>query len=72
MNYRSAGKLTPDALGHRVTVRRRLDSGGASDTVGTLTAIDPTSVTVRDKNGTDIQILVADMVAFRVILPPKR
>lgn len=67
MRFRSAGALTVDAIGRRVTVRRRLADGMASDVVGTLEAVDATSVTVRDKHGASVTIQRSEIVASRVI-----
>jgi hypothetical protein len=67
MRFRSAGALTPDAIGARVTVRRRLDDGRASDVVGVLLAIDDESVTVRDRHGDAVRIARIEIVASRVI-----
>ena len=70
MRYRSAGRLGPDAVGRRVTVRRRLPEGGASDTVGVLVALDERHATVRNAAGADVVIAVEEIVAARVIAPP--
>lgn len=67
MRFRSAGALTADAIGCRVTVRRRLPDGMASDVVGTLEAADDAAVTVRDKHGVSIRIARDEIVASRVI-----
>ena len=67
MRFRSAGELTAESIGRRVTVRRRLADGMASDVVGTLEAVDASSVTVRDKHGASVVIPRAEIVASRVI-----
>lgn len=70
MRYRSAGSLGPEAVGHRVTVRRRLPDGAASDVVGTLESIDDDAVIVRNRSGDAVRVARAEIVASRVITPP--
>lgn len=67
MRFRSADRLTADAIGRRVTVRRRLPDGMASDVVGTLDALDEHTATVRDKHGTQVTIPRGEIIASRVI-----
>lgn len=67
MRFRSAQTLGADAIGRRVTVRRRLADGMASDVVGTLEAADADAVTVRDKHGSLVRIARTEIVASRVI-----
>ncbi len=55
-------------LGERVTVRHRLPDGRASDAVGTLTARDATSVTLRTRRG-EVRIPLAAVVVHRRVRP---
>jgi hypothetical protein len=71
MKFRSVDQLGPEHRGHRVTVRRKLAEGGYSDVVGVCETIDASSVTVRNKHGEAITIARAEIVAARVIAPPK-
>ncbi len=65
--YRSAGRLGPEHVGARVTVRRHLAEGGLGDVVGVLEAIDAREVVVRDRRGDRVVIAIADITATRVI-----
>lgn len=67
MRFRSANELTPADVGQRVTVRRRLPDGMASDVVGTLEEAPTEAVTVRDRHGVSIRIPRDEIVASRII-----
>lgn len=54
-------------VGLRVSIRRRLPDGAATDTVGTLEACDAETFRVRDKRGTLVTIPRAAVVASRVV-----
>ena len=71
MRYRSAGRLSPADIGKRVTVRHRLAEGGSADVIGTLEGLDGEHVTVRRADGDPVTIPVAQIVAARVISPPR-
>lgn len=65
-------RITPDDVGHRVTVRRRVTDGGApttSDVVGTLLAHDGERLVVRRRDGGRVRMAVATLVAGRTIPP---
>jgi ribosome maturation factor RimP len=67
MKFRPADELGSQHLGRRVTVRRRLESGGFGDVIGILRAIDETHVVITDRNAIEVRIARADVVAARVI-----
>lgn len=69
MKYRSVDQIESRHVGHRVTIRRRLDEGGSSDVLGILEHIDEAAVTVRDRSGQRHVIGRTDIVAARVIGP---
>lgn len=58
-------------LGRRVTVRFRLHAKGLSDVVGVLESCDESTFGVRDRSGTLRRIDRADVVAAKVVPPPK-
>jgi ribosome maturation factor RimP len=67
VRYRYAREVDCDSLGRRVSIRRRLPEGGASDVVGTLEACDGETFSVRDKRGRLVTVPRADVVASRVV-----
>jgi len=69
MKYRSADTIRSEHLGTRVTVRRALPEGGASDVIGILEHVDDATLTVRDKRGERHTIGRGEIVAARVIGP---
>lgn len=75
MQFRSSDHLDASHIGRRVTVRRRLPDGMASDTIGILESFDDASLTVRDRNGVPVRIERALIVAARLVrttAPPRR
>lgn len=69
MRYRSAGKLLPEHVGRRVTVRRSLQDGSKTDIVGELLSITEEQVTVRNRRGDPETVPLSEVVAARVIEP---
>lgn len=67
MRFRSAKVLSPADAGKRVTVRRRLPDGSASDVLGILTQADPTTLTIRRADGSLVEVATEDVIAARVI-----
>lgn len=59
-----------DDLGRRVTVRRRLATGGFGDVVGVLEGCDDRTFAIRDRAGRLRRVDRGDVVAARVVLPP--
>jgi ribosome maturation factor RimP len=66
VRYRSVHTIEPDHIGHRVTVRRKLDDGQLSDVIGVLEDVDAASVTVRTHHGDRHTIVRSDIAAARV------
>ncbi len=66
--------VTPSDVGRRVTLRRRLADGLHSDVVGELLAWESGRLTVRRRDGSEITLAEADLVAGRVVpaAPPRR
>lgn len=60
----AAVSVTPDDLGCRVTVRRRVDAS-VGDLVGTLVALHGDGFTVRRRDGTDVAVSWSDALAGR-------
>ena len=67
MEYRSVDRIQPQHVGHRVTVRRRLPEGGATDVIGICEHADISSITVRTHEGARITIGRSDIIAARVV-----
>ena len=61
--------VSPDDVGHRVVVRRRLPQGGFGDLLGELVQWD-LEVVVRDRSGALHAVLRADVVAAKRVPPP--
>lgn len=59
----------PGDSGVRVCLRRRLSSGGYGDVLGELVSWDETSVRVRRKDGTVVEVAPADVVAAKRVPP---
>ncbi len=55
-------------VGQRVTVRRRLDDGRPTDTVGILTSRDEESVTLETRQG-PVRVLLSTVQVFRLVVP---
>jgi len=72
MRFRSVDDIGPEHRGRRVTVRRKLPDGGYSDVIGVCEQADPSSLTVRNKNGETIVIARSEIVAARLVGPPSR
>lgn len=70
MRFRSAGRLHPDLVGRRVTVRLRDDDGRARDILGVLTDLGDTTATVAREDGTAEGFALARVIAAREIRPP--
>ena len=54
-------------LGRRVTVRRRLSTGGFSDVVGILETCDDEQFGIRDRSGRLRRVERAEVVAAKVV-----
>lgn len=62
-----AVQITPHDVGRRVTTRRRVTGGSATDVVGDLVRWDDEGVlTVRDREDNEHRIAAADLIAARV------
>ena len=59
-------------VGRRVTVRYRLPSGKLTDVLGDLEGCDETTFEVRARDGAVRRVTRADVVAAKVVPPPKR
>lgn len=57
------------ALGQRVTLRRRLPDGRASDVVGTLTARDETGLTLQTMRRGEVRVPYDEIVVHRIVRP---
>ncbi len=55
-------------IGQRVTVRRRLDDGRPTDTVGVLSERDEESVTLETRQG-PVRVLLSTVQVFRIVIP---
>jgi len=60
----------PGDSGVRIALRRRLAEGGYGDVLGTLLSWADDSVRVERRDGTVIDVAVADVVAAKRIPPP--
>lgn len=65
MRFRPRDRLTPDAIGRRVTVRHTLPEGGSTDVVGELLAVEP-AIEVRRRDGSVASISADTVIAARV------
>ena len=64
----SEESLTSVPVGQRVTVRRRLDDGRPTDTVGVVTAHDEESVTLETRQG-PLRVMLSTVQVFRRVTP---
>jgi hypothetical protein len=64
----STSDLGAIPLGERLTVRHRLPDGQLTDAVGSLTARDATSVTLRTRRG-EVRVELSSVVAHRQVRP---
>lgn len=64
-----AERLTQIPVGQRVTLRRRLPDGRASDVVGTVTAHDDEAVTLHTMRQGEVRVPYAEVVVHRVVRP---
>lgn len=55
-------------VGQRVTVRRRLDDGRPTDTIGVLTGRDEESVTLETRQG-PVRVMLSSVQVFRLVVP---
>ena len=64
-------RISPQDVGRRVTVRRRIPAGGGmpstTDVVGVLRAWEAGALRVQRRDGVTVQIPASDVVAARVI-----
>lgn len=56
-------RITGEHVGRRVTVRSRTPSGSATDVVGDLVAYDGSVLRVRDRDGGEHDVVLADVIA---------
>jgi hypothetical protein len=69
MRFRSTKPPTRADVGRRVTIRRRLADGTASDVLGILVEAESDHLTVERPDGARVRIVPAEIVAARVIGP---
>ncbi|MCO6006573.1 hypothetical protein NE236_16430 [Actinoallomurus purpureus] len=62
--------IAPSDIGRRVSIRRRLPSGGYSDVVGELQGWADGRLTVRRRDGSVAEVAEAELVAGKVVPPP--
>jgi hypothetical protein len=60
----------PGDAGVRVSLRRRLPEGGLGDVLGVVEAWDEREVRLRTRDGTEVVVASADVVAAKRIPPP--
>jgi GNAT superfamily N-acetyltransferase len=65
------GRLSPDAVGDRVSVRRRV-GGAVGDVVGDLESLDAEVLVIRRSDQSLVVVAAADVVAARVVGPSPR
>jgi GNAT superfamily N-acetyltransferase len=68
-------RLSPDAVGDRVSVRRRLPGSGAGalgDVIGDLLSLDADSLVIRRSDASLVVVAAADVMAARVVGPSPR
>lgn len=63
-------RLTPDDVGERVSVRRRLPEGAYSDTIGYLESWQDGVLSIRRRDGSIADIGEDTLVAGKVVPPP--
>lgn len=62
-----AVRITPLDVGYRVTTRRRVAGGSATDVVGDLVRWEDGVLTVRDRDDTEHHLAAADLIAAHVV-----
>ena len=67
MRFRSAGRLGPEQVGRRVSVRVRDDDGSARDIIGILEALDPHAATIARENGARESVRLERIIAAREV-----
>jgi hypothetical protein len=67
-------EVTPQDVGARVSLRRRLPEGGLTDVLGHLESWSDGVVRVRDRHGVLHEVAATDVVAARRVppAPPRR
>jgi GNAT superfamily N-acetyltransferase len=65
------GRLSPDAVGDRVSVRRRT-AEGVGDVIGNLESLDAEVLAIRRSDESLVVVAAADIVAARVVGPSPR
>lgn len=63
-------RLTPDDVGKRVSVRRKLPDGGYSDAIGDLESWAEGLLRVRRRDGSVMEIAEDTVVAGKPVPPP--
>ena len=69
------GRLSPDAVGGRVSVRRRVPgsaAGALGDVIGDLVSLDADSLVIRRSDASLVVVAAADVMAARVVGPSPR
>ena len=62
--------ITPADAGRRVSLRRRLPTGGYSDVVGILESWANGALVVRRRDGERVDVAESSLVAGKVVPPP--
>jgi hypothetical protein len=62
--------ITPADVGQRVSLRRRLPTGGYSDVVGVLESWSGGVLVVRRRTGERVEVAESVLVAGKVVPPP--
>ena len=62
-------RITPDDVGRRVSVRRRLDATTLSDVVGRLLSWSDDVLRIERRDGTVTEVPAGDLVAAKVVPP---
>ncbi|HEU5158044.1 MAG TPA: hypothetical protein VFU43_13695 [Streptosporangiaceae bacterium] len=62
--------ITPADVGRRISLRRRLPTGGYSDVVGVLESWAEGTLKVRRRGGELVEVAEATMAAAKVVPPP--
>jgi hypothetical protein len=62
-------RITPDDVGRRVSVRRRLDATMLSDVVGHLLSWSDGVLRIERRDGTVTEVAAVDLVAAKVVPP---
>lgn len=69
-SFRLADALTPELVGRRVVVRRLRAEGGFSDVLGDLIAWHDDRLVVRTRDGSEVAVAHAEVVAGKPVPPP--